>query len=112
VIIQNAVEIRRSAEDVFDYCTDLSREPEWNPKTRRIEQVTGGPIGLGTRYEGEWVKGDAHGGLGGSGNNTGAAGGGGGAGSTMTDNSLLTGVTIATAGTTGNGTVTLDWLSS
>ena len=56
--------------------------------------------------------GGAHGGLGGSGDSAGAAGGGGGAGSTMTDNSLLTGVTTATAGTTGNGTVTLDWLGS
>jgi len=54
--------------------------------------------------------GGAHGGLGGSGHSAGAAGSGG-AGSTMTDNSLLTGVTIATASTTGNGTVTLDWLS-
>ncbi|HZD69733.1 MAG TPA: SRPBCC family protein [Actinomycetes bacterium] len=57
-VIENAVEIRRPPEDVFDYCTDLGREPEWNPRTRRIEKLTGGPIGLGTRYEGEWVKGD------------------------------------------------------
>lgn len=32
--------------------------PEWNPRTRRIDKLTDGPVGLGTRYEGEWVKGD------------------------------------------------------
>jgi hypothetical protein len=58
VVIEHAVEIRRSPEDVFDYCTDLRREPEWNPRTRRIEKLTDGPIGLGTRYLGEWIKGD------------------------------------------------------
>jgi Polyketide cyclase / dehydrase and lipid transport len=58
VVVDNAVDISRSAENVFDYCTDLSRESEWNPKTRRIENLTTGPIGLGTRYEGEWIKGD------------------------------------------------------
>jgi uncharacterized protein YndB with AHSA1/START domain len=58
VIIEQAVDIRRSPEEVFDYCTDLAREPEWNPRTRRIDKLTDGPIQLGTRYEGEWVKGD------------------------------------------------------
>ncbi len=28
VIVENAVDIRRSPEEVFDYCTDISREPE------------------------------------------------------------------------------------
>jgi len=51
--------------------------------------------------------GGAAGGRGGTGSSSGAAGGGGGAGSTVTNN--LTGVTIATASTTGNGTVTLHW---
>jgi uncharacterized protein YndB with AHSA1/START domain len=58
VVIEQAVDIRRSPEEVFDYCTDLGREPEWNPRTRRIDKLTDGPVGLGTRYEGEWVKGD------------------------------------------------------
>jgi uncharacterized protein YndB with AHSA1/START domain len=58
VIIEQAVDIRRSPEEVFDYCTDLGREPEWNPRTRRIDKLTDGPIQVGTRYEGEWVKGD------------------------------------------------------
>ena len=58
VVIEHAVEIRRSPEEVFDYCTDLRREPEWSPRTRRIEKLTDGPIGLGTRYLGEWIRGD------------------------------------------------------
>ena len=70
------------------------------------------PAGTAGTGAGGGGGGGAHGGLGGSGDSAGAAGGGGGAGSTMTDNSLLTGVTTATASTTGNGTVTLDWLSS
>jgi uncharacterized protein YndB with AHSA1/START domain len=58
VVVEHAVEIRRSPEEVFDYCTDLRREPEWNPRTRRIQKLTEGPIGLGTRYLGEWIRGD------------------------------------------------------
>jgi len=58
VVIEHAVDIQRSLEEVFDYCTDLRREPEWNPRTRQIEKLTQGPIGLGTRYQGEWIKGD------------------------------------------------------
>jgi Polyketide cyclase / dehydrase and lipid transport len=58
VVIEHVVDIQRSPEEVFDYCTDLSREPEWNPRTRRINKLTDGPIGLGTRYQGEWIKGD------------------------------------------------------
>ena len=57
VVVENAVEIARSPEDVFDYCVDLTREPEWNPKAKRVEKVTDGPIGLGTRYEAEFLKG-------------------------------------------------------
>jgi uncharacterized protein YndB with AHSA1/START domain len=57
-VVENAIVIARSVEDVFDYWVDLAREPEWNPKARRVEKVTDGPIGLGTRFEGEYLKGD------------------------------------------------------
>jgi Polyketide cyclase / dehydrase and lipid transport len=56
-ILENAVDIERSPEDVFDYCTYVTHEPEWNPRTKRVKKVTDGPIGLGTRYEAEWIKG-------------------------------------------------------
>ncbi|SRR6266545_3997738 len=58
VIVETPVDIRRSPEQVFDYCTDVLREPEWNPRTRRVQKLTEGPIGLGTRFEGEWIKGN------------------------------------------------------
>ena len=56
--VENAIEIARSAEDVFDYCVDLTREPEWNPKARRVEKITDGRIGLGTRFEAEFLQGN------------------------------------------------------
>jgi hypothetical protein len=56
---ENVIDIARSPEDVFDYCVDLTREPEWNPKAKRVDKLTAGPIGLGTRYEAEFLKGDA-----------------------------------------------------
>ena len=58
VVVEDAVEIRATPEAVFDYCTDTGREIEWNPRTRYVKKLTDGPIGLGTRFEGEWLKGD------------------------------------------------------
>jgi uncharacterized protein YndB with AHSA1/START domain len=46
--------IRRSPEDVFDYCSDLRSELQWNPKVKYIEKVTDGPVGVGTRYRAQW----------------------------------------------------------
>jgi Polyketide cyclase / dehydrase and lipid transport len=57
-VVDCAVEIRRSREDVFDYVTDISREFEWNPRTKRVVKVTDGPVGVGTCWEGEWIAGD------------------------------------------------------
>jgi uncharacterized protein YndB with AHSA1/START domain len=57
-VVENEVEIESSPEEVFDYATDLSREHEWNPKTRRVEKLTDGPIGAGTRFEATFLKGD------------------------------------------------------
>jgi Polyketide cyclase / dehydrase and lipid transport len=57
-VVENAVDIARSPEDVFDYCTDLTREPEWNPKAMRVEKLSDGPIAVGTRYEAEFLKGN------------------------------------------------------
>src|SRR6266540_736921 len=43
-VVENTIDIRSSPEDVFDYCTNLAREPEWNPKAKRVEKVSAGPI--------------------------------------------------------------------
>jgi hypothetical protein len=50
VVIEAQADIQRSAEDVLDYCSDPTNEPGWNLKMTTVEQLTEGPIGLGTRY--------------------------------------------------------------
>jgi hypothetical protein len=49
-VVENAIEIEATPEAVFDYCTDVLREPEWNPKLLEVEKLTAGPVGLGTRF--------------------------------------------------------------
>jgi Polyketide cyclase / dehydrase and lipid transport len=44
------IRIARPAEDVFDFLADLRNEPRFNPDVSNIEQVTPGPIALGTTY--------------------------------------------------------------
>jgi Polyketide cyclase / dehydrase and lipid transport len=46
--------IRRAPKDVFDYCSDLRSELQWNPKVKYIEKLTDGPVGVGTRYRARW----------------------------------------------------------
>jgi hypothetical protein len=43
--------IHRSAEDVFDYCSEL----QWDPKVKYGEKLTDGPVGVGTRYRAQWA---------------------------------------------------------
>jgi uncharacterized protein YndB with AHSA1/START domain len=57
VAVKAEVDIHRPPEDVFDYCSDHRHEPEWNPMMTRIEKLTDGPVGAGTRYAAEFVKG-------------------------------------------------------
>jgi hypothetical protein len=58
VPVQNEIEIARSPETVFDYLTDITREVEWNPRTKRVEKLTPGPVGVGSRFGAEWIKGN------------------------------------------------------
>jgi uncharacterized protein YndB with AHSA1/START domain len=55
VALQAEVDIRRSPNDVFDFCSDLSHEPEWNPMMNHVVKLTDGPVGIGTRYTTEFV---------------------------------------------------------
>jgi len=57
VVVEAEVDINRPPEEVFDYCSDHRHEPEWNPMMTRIAKLTGGPVGAGTRYAAEFVKG-------------------------------------------------------
>jgi uncharacterized protein YndB with AHSA1/START domain len=52
--VRNGVLIRCSPAVVFDYLTDLRREPEWNEQLRRVEPLTDGPIGAGSRFRVEF----------------------------------------------------------
>jgi len=57
VVVEAEVDINRPPEEVFDYCSDHRHEPEWNPMMTHIAKLTGGPVGAGTRYAAEFVKG-------------------------------------------------------
>jgi uncharacterized protein YndB with AHSA1/START domain len=57
VVVEAEVDIDRPPGEVFDYCSDHRHEPEWNPMMTRIEMITGGPVGAGTRYAAEFAKG-------------------------------------------------------
>jgi uncharacterized protein YndB with AHSA1/START domain len=46
--------IRRPPEDVYDFCSDLRSELQWNPKVKYVEKLTDGPVGVGTRYRARW----------------------------------------------------------
>ena len=43
------VEIARPVADVFAYLTDPAKLPEWQTNTVEVEQLTDGPLGVGTR---------------------------------------------------------------
>lgn len=58
VVIEESVVVHRPVEEVFDYCTDLAHEPEWNLHTHYVQKLTDGPVGEGTRYKAEWTKGE------------------------------------------------------
>jgi uncharacterized protein YndB with AHSA1/START domain len=47
--------IRRPPQDVFDYCSDLRSELQWNPKVNYVEKLTDGPVRVGTRYRARWA---------------------------------------------------------
>ena len=50
VAIEAEADIRRSAEEVFDYASDPANEPEWNIRVKRVQKLTSGPAGVGARY--------------------------------------------------------------
>jgi uncharacterized protein YndB with AHSA1/START domain len=56
-VIRNSVILRCTPEVVFDYLSDHRAELEWNPKCERVEKLTEGPIGVGTRYRAKWKNG-------------------------------------------------------
>jgi hypothetical protein len=51
VRVEGEIVIDRT-EEVFDFVADERNEPRYNPKMRRAEQISDGPIGVGTRFRG------------------------------------------------------------
>lgn len=45
IAVQADVDVKRSPEDVFDFCSDPIPEPEWNPMMKRVVKLTDGPVG-------------------------------------------------------------------
>lgn len=51
--VEGEIIIHRPAQEVFDFVADERNEPRYNPRMLRAEQVSEGPIGLGTRFQTE-----------------------------------------------------------
>ena len=47
--------INRPVDEVFDFVADEQNEPRYNPRIRRAEKLSPGPIGHGTRFRAEAV---------------------------------------------------------
>jgi deazaflavin-dependent oxidoreductase (nitroreductase family) len=47
--------IHRPPAEVFEFCSDLRSELQWNPKAKYIEKLTDGPVEVGTRYRARWA---------------------------------------------------------
>ena len=50
--IAGEILINRPVEDVFDFVADERNEPRYNAEMRNVEQISTGPIGLGSRFRG------------------------------------------------------------
>jgi uncharacterized protein YndB with AHSA1/START domain len=53
VRIEGEIVIDRPVEEVFDVVADERNEPRYNPRMRRAEKISEGPIGVGTRFRAE-----------------------------------------------------------
>lgn len=53
VHIEGEIIINRPVEEVFDFVADERNEPRYNPRMRRADQISAGPIGCGTRFRAE-----------------------------------------------------------
>jgi Polyketide cyclase / dehydrase and lipid transport len=51
--IEGDLVINRPVEEAFDFVADERNEPCYNPRIRRAEQLSPGPIGRGTRFGAE-----------------------------------------------------------
>jgi polyketide cyclase/dehydrase/lipid transport protein len=50
MFVRGDIIIERPTADVFDFVADERNEPQYNPQMTRADKVTGGPIGVGTKF--------------------------------------------------------------
>lgn len=55
VRVEGEIVINRPVKEVFDVVADERNEPRFNPRMRRAEKISEGPIGVGTRFRAEVV---------------------------------------------------------
>ena len=48
--VEGEIIIYRPVEEVFDFVADERNEPRYNPRMLDAEQISEGPIGVGTRF--------------------------------------------------------------
>jgi hypothetical protein len=53
--VEGEIFIQRPVDEVFDFVADERNEPRYNSRMRRVEQLTTGAIGVGTRFRAEMV---------------------------------------------------------
>lgn len=53
MLIEGEIVINRPVEEVFDFVADERNEPQFNPRMSRVEKITSGPVGPGTRFSAE-----------------------------------------------------------
>ena len=51
--IEGEILVKRSIEDVFDFIADERNELRYNPRMLRVEKLTAGAVGPGTRFRAE-----------------------------------------------------------
>jgi uncharacterized protein YndB with AHSA1/START domain len=51
--IDGEIVINRPVEEVFDFVADERNEPRYNPRLLRVEKLSPGPVGLGSRFRAE-----------------------------------------------------------
>ena len=51
--VEGEIVIDRPPQQVFDFVADERNEPRYNPRMLSAEQISEGPIGLGTRFQTE-----------------------------------------------------------
>jgi hypothetical protein len=56
-LFKGEIVIDRRIEDVFDFVSDECNEPRYNPQMTSVENVAGGPIGVGSRFRAEVLSG-------------------------------------------------------